>query len=358
MLHQNETTYFNVSGIMIYDPAIDYEMIHEDVPTLSMIESNRNSFPFNDTFNDFLQNKSAVCGFDDLLEKGLTFPPEGHFDLPIGAWPNGTVKDDCATFSDAARAIFLLNPCFNYYEVSQLCPVPWDVLGFPSSTFYLPRGYPNPYFNRSEVKAALHAPADANWTVCAEHPVFVGGEDNSTDLSPPSGHNGGPLARVIERTNNVIVGQGSLDMVVITKGTLLSLNNLTWNGAQGFSKGTSSLTQSSMHSPKTDASDVLAPAEPFYVPAHDVPFVESMSGSGVFGSWGRDRGLTFVTTELAGHALPGFVQSAGYRQLEVLLGRIANLSDTSPFTTQPDYPQPKGPLGKGNTPLQAVLGSV
>jgi carboxypeptidase D len=42
--------------------------------------------------------------------------------------------------------------------------------------------------------------------------------------------------KVIEATNNVIVGHGDLDMVLIANGTLITLNNLTWNGQQGFSE--------------------------------------------------------------------------------------------------------------------------
>ncbi|EKG12885.1 Peptidase S10 serine carboxypeptidase [Macrophomina phaseolina MS6] len=335
-LNQSDTTYFNVSGIMIYDPSINHDVVLQDAPVLSLIENSRNAFPFNNSFDEYIRNRSSACGFDDLLVEGLKFPPDGHFDLPKGAFPNGSATHDCTTWDDAATAAFYLNPCFNYYQVTQLCPIPWDVMGFPSSIFYLPSGYPGTYFNRSEVKSALNVPQDANWTTCSDKPVFIGGADNSSDLSAPSGLNGGPLARVTERTNNVIIGTGNLDMVIITNGTLISLNNMTWNGAQGFSK---------------------PPDEPFYVPDHDIPSVESMAGIGILGSWGADRGLTYVAVELSGHAVPGFAQSAGYRHLELLLGRIANFSDTSPFTTQPDYPQPAGPLGKGTSPpRQAVMG--
>lgn len=69
--------------------------------------------------------------------------------------------------------------------------------------------------------------------------------------------------------------------------------------------------------------------------------MESMSGAGIYGSWTSERGLTFVLTELAGHFLPQGAPSAAYRHLEFLLGRIGNLSEVSPFTTQPDYEQPK-----------------
>ena len=48
-----------------------------------------------------------------------------------------------------------------------------------------------------------------------------------------------------------------------------------------------------------------------------------------------DRGLTFVSVHLSGHLVPEFQPSAAYRQLELLLGRVSDLSDTRPFTTGP-----------------------
>ena len=73
------------------------------------------------------------------------------------------------------------------------------------------------------MKKVLHAPLDVNWEICATGtPVFKHGQD----LSLPSGRNGGPLMKVIEATNNVIVGHGDLDMVLIANGTLIQLNNL------------------------------------------------------------------------------------------------------------------------------------
>ena len=38
------------------------------------------------------------------------------------------------------------------------------------------------------------------------------------------------LPQVIESTNRVLVGNGNLDMVIITNGTLMSIQNMTWNG--------------------------------------------------------------------------------------------------------------------------------
>jgi carboxypeptidase D len=164
-----------------------------------------------------------------------------------------------------------------------------------------------------------------DWKICSDDDVFVG-DASRGDTSPPSGLNGGPLQKVIEHTNNVIVGHGDLDMVLIANGTLLTLNNLTWNGQQGFSK---------------------PPVDPFYVPYHDDPVAGSVAGAGVFGGYVTERGLTFVAIMLSGHEVPEYQPSAGYRNLEFLLGRVKSLDEVSPFTTQPNVTQPTIPLGKG-----------
>lgn len=44
------------------------------------------------------------------------------------------------------------------------------------------------------------------------------------------------LKNVIEATNNVLIGVGGLDFLLPANGTLLALNNVTWNGVQGFTK--------------------------------------------------------------------------------------------------------------------------
>lgn len=173
------------------------------------------------------------------------------------------------------------------------------------------------------MKKVIHAPEDTNWEICSSSSVFVG--DNG-DTSPPSAVQGGPLQKVIEKTNNVIVGHGDLDMVLIANGTLLTLNNLTFNGMQGFSQ---------------------PPTEPFYVPYHDDPVMGSIAGAGVFGGWVRERGLTFVAVMLSGHEVPEYQPSAAYRTLEALLGRVESLSEVSPFTTQTHVKQTNETLGRG-----------
>lgn len=205
------------------------------------------------------------------------------------------------------------------------CPFLNDELGFPSEG-----DGPNNYFNRSDVQKALHAPP-TSYAICG---------DNSLGLesSPPSSF--GALPHVIESTNNVIVGSGLLDYLLLTNGTLMTLNNMTWNGAQGF------------HS---------KPSSKFFVPYNPTigyAYYETYSqgnipelpvglvgGGGLLGTTHTERGLTWVTVDLAGHEIPQYVPGASYRQLEFLLGRIKSLTQIGSFTTEP------GTNFTGSTPL-------
>ena len=121
------------------------------------------------------------------------------------------------------------------------------------------------------------------------------------------------MKNVIEKTNNVIIGSGQLDFLLATNGTLFALQNITWNGAQGLSS---------------------YPTTPFYTPYHPETNGGSLAGAGYLGNYVTERGLTFYDVQLAGHELPGYSAGAAYRVIELMLGRIPNLSDTSDFTTQ------------------------
>ena len=98
---------------------------------------------------------------------------------------------------------YAVNPCFNVYEPNLQCPLLSDPLGFPSDLIYSYPGLP-PYFNRSDVKKAMHAPEDTDWALCTG-PVFVGegGPENRGDTSADPLQ--AVLPRVIEATNRVLM---------------------------------------------------------------------------------------------------------------------------------------------------------
>lgn len=120
------------------------------------------------------------------------------------------------------------------------------------------------------MQRAINAPVQ-EWNECSNGVL-------DTDTSPPSGLS--VLPGVIERTKRTVIGHGSLDMILIANGTLLMIQNMTWNGGQGFS---------------------AAPADEFYVPYHNDYQLETLAGAGVFGVTRTERGLTYVETWLSGH---------------------------------------------------------
>jgi carboxypeptidase D len=196
----------------------------------------------------------------------------------------------------------LINPCWDVYQVATTCPLLWDVLGFPGSIGYLPEGA-SVYFNRTDVQRAVNAPIQ-EWEECSNGVL-------DDDTSPPSGLS--VLPRVIEKNNRTVIGHGMLDFILLANGTLMTIQNMTWNGAQGFSS---------------------YPSNDFFVPYHEELNLGTLAGAGNFGKWHTERGLTYVTIELSGHMVPQYAPTAAYRQLEFLLGRIEDLGVHSDFTTQ------------------------
>lgn len=70
-------------------------------------------------------------------------------------------------------------------------------------------------------------------------------------------------------------------MVLILNGTLLMIQNMTWNGAQGFTK---------------------EPSDPFFVPYHENLSPSTLTASGIMGTTHTERGLTWVSVDLSGHS--------------------------------------------------------
>lgn len=183
------------------------------------------------------------------------------------------------------------------------------------------------YFNRTDVKKAIHAPEDVNWAVCSTGSVFAGGDD-----SDPSSYRAIP--NVIQRTNNVQIAHGTMDMVLLANGTLLAIQNMTWNGQLGFQS---------------------LPQQPLFVPHHPTDDLAGASGQGVLGTWHEERGLTWVLVDLTGHMVPTWQAAVSFRQMEVLLGRVSSLNATTPFPQYADAAQPaQADLGSGTAPQLGI----
>jgi hypothetical protein len=112
----------------------------------------------------------------------------------------------------------------------------------------------------------------------------------------------------------------------------MSIQNMTWNGKQGFQK---------------------APSDDLFIPYHREYSASTIAGSGIQGVTHTERGLTWNEVFLSGHMIPQYAPSVAYRQMEFLLGRIKSLTERSSFTTQPLVIQPQEETALyGNQPKQ------
>lgn len=232
--------------MQVWDGLFSNEPIATDIPAAHFATAWSSVLNFNDTFTAAMVNASAACGYDAYLQKYMAFPPtERQPSAAPGLNPSQTAYlEGCSLWNAVFAAANENNPCFSVYTISQFCPVKYDPLGFADGTNYVPEGSGPVYLNRPDVKVAIHAPVNKEWMFCTNQNVFV----NGTDTSVVDGPGSQPvLPNVIDRTQNVIIGHGSQDFVLISDGTLLTIQNLTFGGMMGFQK---------------------RPVEPLYVPYH------------------------------------------------------------------------------------------
>ncbi|KAF2002220.1 hypothetical protein P154DRAFT_574173 [Amniculicola lignicola CBS 123094] len=103
-------------------------------------------------------------------------------------------------------------------------------------------------------------------------------------------------------------------MEIITNGTLLAIQNMTWNGQFGFQN---------------------APNESIVITLPDLLYGNVFVGTGfdegfedpqgVMGVQHYERGLMWAQTYLSGHMQPQFQARSAYRHLQWVLGRIDKL---------------------------------
>lgn len=72
------------------------------------------------------------------------------------------------------------------------------------------------YFDRKDVKAAIHAPADVDWVLCTNTNVFPDGDSSL----PPAFT---VLPNVIEKSKRFVIAQGLLDFLLTADGTRIAL---------------------------------------------------------------------------------------------------------------------------------------
>lgn len=314
MIDQNDTAYFNLSGALIYDPVIGaYDYTQEESQVLPFLLENSNIFGLNESFIAQVAALDESCGYADYRSKYFTYPTTGI--QPVDFYDYNTAKGEACDIWDLVyEAASSVNPCFNIYHITDGCPIASNVLGLAGSLNIVTPGL-GLYFNRTDVKAAMHAP-DISWVDCSVGSVFVPtafGPDNTYVYDQSSDPIQSVLPKVIEYTNRVLVGNGDLDYIIITNGTLMAIQNMTWGGQLGFSEKPST--------PIVVTMPDLVYTQAFY----DYDQVGWDGAQGTMGVQHFERGLMFAETYQCGHQQPSYQPRSSLRHLMWVLGRIEEL---------------------------------
>lgn len=310
MIAEKNNTYFNLSGALVYDPCIgSFDYVQEEVVIYPYLQKYNSILNIDPTAMAIFESLDKSCGYKDFRDKYLTFPPPGVQPPEYFSFENDST---CDIWNDAIYAGWAANPCFNFYHITDQCPLSSDPLGFPTSLRVATPGLP-PYFDRADVKKAMHAPS-ISWTICSVNPVFVGQpgpEELEFDESPDPIQ--GVLPIVIDHTKRVLVSNAALDMIIISDGTLLAIQNMTWGGKLGFQA-----------KPNTPINITLPDLQYQAIFASNM-LVGADDPQGIMGTQHFERGLMWAATDLAGHQQPGFQPRSSYRHLQWLLGHIETL---------------------------------
>ncbi|KAJ3506989.1 hypothetical protein NMY22_g17076 [Coprinellus aureogranulatus] len=266
----------DLQGIWIADPSLTYDVVQQQIPAVDFVHKYENVFALNNTMMSHLDETAEKCGYTDYMKTYVTYPPNGT--LPL---PNNTAKvePECDVWDMIFEAALQINPAFNIYRIFDTYPILWDVLGFPGS---FPDEQSPIYFDRPEVKAAINAPADVKWEECSSVDVFPNG-----DRSPDSALS--VLPGVIEKSKRAVIIHGLADYILMADGTRIAIQNMTWNGEQGFQE-----------------------------PIAEDSFI--VDGIGAMGTSHTERGLTYIEVVLSGHMIPQFSPVAAFQSMKYLMG--------------------------------------
>ncbi|KDN53496.1 alpha/beta-hydrolase [Tilletiaria anomala UBC 951] len=263
---------YNFHGLLVVDGVVTDILLQEDVVTYQFVEANKEILKFTDADVETIRKDAESCGYIDYVNDNLKYPPKGK--LP----PYN--EDGCNTFNDYYNIASSKNPAFNIYKVDDTAHPP-NVLGDANSpTQFLNRTF----YDNYDLQNYIHAP-HKKWNVCNQG-VFPNGDHS------PAPDTNGVLQKVIEKSpaQRTVIINGQKDGLIISNGTSLALQNLTWNGGQGFSKS---------------------------------PFATTLinSDGDASGWYTKERGLLYALVEKAGHEVPEYDPPAGFKLVQYLLGQ-------------------------------------
>lgn len=182
---------------------------------------NKDVLGFNDSQIAAYRTKAAPFGLDTYYSTHVTYPPSGILPYPA----NWTGPDSYDIYSDVLSAWNGAH-CSSVYDISTQCPYTIDPLGYPQAAVSPTLdNFPN---NQTGFLEAIHVKPNITFLECRAD-VY-----DDLNLPPP---NESVMPGVIARSEHVMIGGGDRDILLLTMGSELVIQNMTWNGAQGFREG-------------------------------------------------------------------------------------------------------------------------
>ncbi|KAE8144840.1 Alpha/Beta hydrolase protein [Aspergillus avenaceus] len=302
----------NLHSISIGDGTIGNPAAMSTVTIGPYLRSQKNTLQIPDDVLAVFTEADRACGFDEAMNAANQYPPNGTIHIPgdpenlnykrhakrkLGDFVNHTCNSEpatadavrtaifnstcqgpCATFSTAADYMTTVSasgagkPCHDVYDIHSDCSA-IDPLNQLAS-----------YFSHADVQNALNLrrPDDksppVSYSPCNSSTLTT--LLSSTPPTPPAYH----ILPTLVTENNISlhVYSGEYDMLLNHFGTELALQNMTWNGRQGFSR-----------KPQPFYNNDAAPARP----CRDK---ETCAEAGI---WASERGVTYHLFWGAGHTV-------------------------------------------------------
>lgn len=91
MYNKNDTSLFDVRGLMIYDPSLSYDVVQEEIPAVPFMLHWASVLSLDNKTVADLVAKHESCGYAKFMEEAWKFPPTGPLPTP----PQMDISDEC-----------------------------------------------------------------------------------------------------------------------------------------------------------------------------------------------------------------------------------------------------------------------
>ncbi|PWN32961.1 alpha/beta-hydrolase [Meira miltonrushii] len=276
MMHKlyNDGKTPQLQGAMIVDGVVTSTYLSRECTIYQYANQHKETLNFTDLDLQDIKNEGDSCGTTNYVEQNLHYPPQ---------YPLPDFNISCSPYNMFRMRAQEARLDFDVYNIKR----PYDENESPLGEVntWTALYHHDTFFDNVAIQDYIHAP-HKKWVSCKT--IFYNGDNsNWPDKDPDQQSN--HVSESIEKSKKFLILNGNLDALIITNGTALGLQNLTWNNGTGFSK-------------------------PPLTPLYDLEGYQA-------GSFVEERGLTFAQVYESGHMIPYDQPPYGYTALLHLIGK-------------------------------------